>query len=191
MGLEGFSKTISIQIFGNPLIQVGDVVNLSYNLNGISQQNYIVHSVSQEFNEGLSTTLVLNRLYQTITSSEATTYPFQVTTSSFLDESGYLLSYTTDGTTPTDTIVVSTGPTPATGTLAKGLYTYDLYVTVEPGTTPPLESNYTVSVTGGTLSAFFPESQSMGAGNPSGWFAPGRGTYAFTATGGTLEVSIL
>ena len=191
MGLEGFSKDVSIQIFGNPLIQVGDVVNLSYNLNGISQQNYIVRSVSQEFSEGLSTTLVLNRLYQTITVQPETSYTFEVTVNSTIDEAGYLLEYTEDGVNPTNTFVIGTGPTPSTGTLAKGLYTYDLYVTVEPTTTPPLESNYTVSVTGGTLSAFFPESDSMGAGNPPGFFMPGRGTYAFTATGGLMEISIL
>ena len=191
MGLEGFSKSISIQIFGNPLIQVGDVVNLSYNLNGISQQNYIVQSVSQEFNEGLSTSLVLNRLYQTIVPQPEPGYSFEVTVSPSIDEAAYMLSYTEDGVNPTDTIVVSTGPTPSTGTLEKGLYTYDLYVIVEPTTTPPLQSNYTVTVTGGTLSAFFPESQSMGSGNPSGWFDAGRGAYAFTATGGPMEISIL
>ena len=62
MGLEGFSKTVSVNIFGNPLIQVGDIVNLSYNLNGISNQKYLVHAVSQDFSDGLATTLSLKRL---------------------------------------------------------------------------------------------------------------------------------
>jgi hypothetical protein len=62
MGLEGFSKNVSLSIFGNPLIQVGDVVRLSYNLNGIYQQRYLVHSVSQSFTDGLETSLQLKRI---------------------------------------------------------------------------------------------------------------------------------
>ena len=63
MGINGFSIDTSLNIFGNPLIQVGDVVTLSYNLNGINQQKHIVTSVSHSFNQGLTTTLRLNRLY--------------------------------------------------------------------------------------------------------------------------------
>ena len=61
-GLEGFSKDVSLEIFGNPLIQVGDVITLTYALNGINQQKYIVHSVSQSFQQGLSTKLMLNKI---------------------------------------------------------------------------------------------------------------------------------
>ena len=64
MGLEGFSKSVELGIFGNPLIQVGDVVTLSYSLNGISQQKYLVHSVSNDFNQGLSTSLGLKRIQE-------------------------------------------------------------------------------------------------------------------------------
>ena len=64
MGIEGFSKSISLNIFGNPLIQVGDVVTLSYSLNGISQQKYFVHSVSQSFGQGLETSLILKRIQE-------------------------------------------------------------------------------------------------------------------------------
>lgn len=64
LGLEGFSKDISLNIFGNPLIQVGDVVTLSYSLNGISNQKCIVHSVSHSFENGLTTSLVLNRIQE-------------------------------------------------------------------------------------------------------------------------------
>lgn len=63
-GLEGFSKDVSLEIFGNPLIQVGDILTLSYSLNGISQQKYVVHSVSQSFSKGLSTSLTLNRIQE-------------------------------------------------------------------------------------------------------------------------------
>lgn len=64
MGIEGFSKSVSLSIFGNPLIQVGDVVTLSYSLNGISQQKYFVHSVSHTFNQGLETTLGMKRIQE-------------------------------------------------------------------------------------------------------------------------------
>jgi hypothetical protein len=64
MGLEGFSKEVSLNIFGNPLIQVGDIVTLSYSLNGISQQRYLVSSVSHTFNQGLATSLRLKRIQE-------------------------------------------------------------------------------------------------------------------------------
>jgi hypothetical protein len=60
--IDGFSRTVSIKIFGNPLIQVGDVVTLSYYLKGLSEQKYVVHSVSNVFESGLSTSLVLKKL---------------------------------------------------------------------------------------------------------------------------------
>ena len=61
-GLDGFSRDVSLEVFGNPLIQVGDVITLTYTLVGINQQQYLVHSVSQSFSSGLSTKLVLNRI---------------------------------------------------------------------------------------------------------------------------------
>ena len=60
--LDNFSKDVSLEIFGNPLIEIGDVVQLTYPLLGINQQKYIVHSVSNSYNNGLSTRLVLNML---------------------------------------------------------------------------------------------------------------------------------
>ena len=56
-GINGFSKEVSLRIFGNPLIQIGDVVSLSYTLKGISNQNYLVRGISQSFDQGLSTEL--------------------------------------------------------------------------------------------------------------------------------------
>jgi hypothetical protein len=63
MGVEGFSKSVTLSIFGNPLIQVGDIVTLSYSLNGISNQKYFVTGVSHSFDQGLSTNITLNRIY--------------------------------------------------------------------------------------------------------------------------------
>jgi hypothetical protein len=63
-GIDIFSQDVSIDIFGNPLIQVGDVVELSYDLAGLKEQKYMVHSVSHSFNDGLSTKLVLNIIDQ-------------------------------------------------------------------------------------------------------------------------------
>jgi hypothetical protein len=61
-GIDGFSNDVSLQIFGNPLIQVGDVVDLSYSLKGINHTYYLVQSVQQSFKDGLETTLVLNKV---------------------------------------------------------------------------------------------------------------------------------
>jgi len=61
-GLDNFSKDVSLQIFGNPLIQVGDVVQVSYTYPGLNQQKYLVHSVSHDFADGLSTSLTLKML---------------------------------------------------------------------------------------------------------------------------------
>lgn len=63
-GIDIFSQDVAVDIFGNPLIQVGDVVELSYNLSGLNQQKYMVHSVSNTFDNGLSTRLVLNIIDQ-------------------------------------------------------------------------------------------------------------------------------
>jgi hypothetical protein len=60
--IDGFSRNVNIDIFGNPLVQVGDIITLSYYLKGLSQQKYLVHSVGQSFQSGLVTTLSLKRL---------------------------------------------------------------------------------------------------------------------------------
>lgn len=61
-GIDNFSKDVTLTIFGNPMIEVGDVIQLSYNLMGINQQKYIVHGVSHTYNNGLVTKLTLNML---------------------------------------------------------------------------------------------------------------------------------
>jgi len=59
---DNFSKDVSLNIFGNPLIQVGDIVNLTYPLMGLKDQKYFVSSISHDFNNGLGTKLGLNML---------------------------------------------------------------------------------------------------------------------------------
>lgn len=60
--IDPFSKDVSLEIFGNPLIQVGDIINLDYDLKGIRQQKHLVKSVSHNFDSGLSTSLGLSPL---------------------------------------------------------------------------------------------------------------------------------
>jgi hypothetical protein len=60
--LNGFHKEISIQVFGNPLVQLGDFCKFTYTLKRIGTQKtayYFVKSISQTSNEGLTTHLVL------------------------------------------------------------------------------------------------------------------------------------
>jgi hypothetical protein len=61
-GIEGFSKTATLSIFGNPLVQVGDIISLTYSLKGINSQRYFVKAVSHSFNQGLETRLTLSRI---------------------------------------------------------------------------------------------------------------------------------
>jgi len=61
-GIDYFSKDISLDIFGNPLLQIGDKVKLTYPLAGINQQLYIVTSVSHDFDNGLGTKIGLNMI---------------------------------------------------------------------------------------------------------------------------------
>jgi hypothetical protein len=65
--LDGFSKDVSLSIYGNPLIQVGDVVTLTYSLAGLNQQKYVVHSISHSFSEGLDTKILLNMIDKGVT----------------------------------------------------------------------------------------------------------------------------
>jgi len=62
IGNDGFSKDTAVQIFGNPMVQVGDVITINYSLAGITGEKYLVHEVAHVFNKGLKTTLTLNSL---------------------------------------------------------------------------------------------------------------------------------
>ena len=59
---DAFSKDISIEIFGNPLIQVGDILRVTYTLKNIQSILFFVKSVEQNFDTGLKTTVVLNQI---------------------------------------------------------------------------------------------------------------------------------
>ena len=58
--IDGFSKDTSIKIFGNPLIQVGDIIRITYKLVGLNQRKFVVQAVKHTFNQGLETELILN-----------------------------------------------------------------------------------------------------------------------------------
>ena len=58
--IDGFSRDTSLKVFGNPLIQLGDIISITYKLAGINQMLFVVQSVKHTFNNGLQTDLVLN-----------------------------------------------------------------------------------------------------------------------------------
>lgn len=60
--IDNFSKDVSLSVYGNPLIEIGDIVLVDYPLLGVNQQKYVVHSVQNSFNNGLSTKLNLNMI---------------------------------------------------------------------------------------------------------------------------------
>jgi hypothetical protein len=59
---DAFSKDITLQLFGNPLIQVGDIISLDHKVKNIVGLTFFVQSVKQDFNQGLMTTLVVNQI---------------------------------------------------------------------------------------------------------------------------------
>ena len=60
--IDGFSVDTNLKIFGNPLIQLGDVVSVTYKLAGINSKLFVVQSVKHSFSSGLETELVLNSI---------------------------------------------------------------------------------------------------------------------------------
>ena len=57
-------EELEVEIFGNPFLQLGDVVSVDYPLRSITYQNnkYFVFSISNSFDTGLNTTLTLRRV---------------------------------------------------------------------------------------------------------------------------------
>lgn len=63
------TKSVSVKIFGNPLIQLGDIVKFNFFTNKIqsgSDDFYIVSKIQQEYSDGLSTSLTLKPLTQSV-----------------------------------------------------------------------------------------------------------------------------
>ena len=60
--LDGFTRDTTISIYGNPLYEIGDIVTINYGLKNIVNQKYFVQGITQNFDTGLTTTLVLNQI---------------------------------------------------------------------------------------------------------------------------------
>jgi hypothetical protein len=77
LGADPFSKDISVEVFGNPLIQIGDVVNMTYSLKNISGITFVVTGVTQSFGNGLTTKITMNQItYNGVTKANlAINYP--------------------------------------------------------------------------------------------------------------------
>lgn len=61
-------KSIDVKIFGNPLIQIGDIVKFNFYSGKVissPDEYYVVTRISHEFSQGLSTTLTIRPLTQT------------------------------------------------------------------------------------------------------------------------------
>jgi hypothetical protein len=58
--IDGFSRDTSLNIFGMPILQLGDIITLTYPLTGVNAQQYVVQSIKHSFKNGLTTSLVLN-----------------------------------------------------------------------------------------------------------------------------------
>ena len=58
--IDGFSKDTVIKVFGNPVIQLGDIITVNYSLLGLSNRTFVVQGIKHTFKEGLETDLTLN-----------------------------------------------------------------------------------------------------------------------------------
>lgn len=54
---------VSVQVFGNPLVQLGDLVTMNYPAKGLypATHKYYIVSIKNDFNDGLDTNLILRR----------------------------------------------------------------------------------------------------------------------------------
>lgn len=56
-------KIVNLEIFGNPLLSVGDIITIKYTYNGFDgTQKFIITNVSHSYDQGLSTTIVCRTL---------------------------------------------------------------------------------------------------------------------------------
>lgn len=57
-------QSINMEIFGNPVIEVGDIVTVNYPKNDLNgTQKFLVTNVNSNFDEGLSTTITARSIY--------------------------------------------------------------------------------------------------------------------------------
>jgi hypothetical protein len=113
---DAFSKDISVKIFGNPLIQVGDIITLSYSLKNIKNLTYFVNSVTQTFNQGLQTTLVMNQISYSGSSSIYSPDPNYPTLSAVQASSSALVITPNIGSTAGGDLINISGGTGWSGT---------------------------------------------------------------------------
>jgi hypothetical protein len=60
------ADTVDVKVFGNPLIRVGDVVNITYAPKGISNVKFVVLTCSQSWDDGLETTITCRKCPQQV-----------------------------------------------------------------------------------------------------------------------------
>jgi hypothetical protein len=60
--IDGFSRDTQVSIYGNPLFEIGDVVQINYSLKNIISKKYFVQGIQQTFDQGLKTILTLNEI---------------------------------------------------------------------------------------------------------------------------------
>lgn len=145
----------------------------------------------------------INGLGTWSTSSATCTIPnpntsaFTFVISGLENVSGAGLNYSIDGTNPEEVFIVQVNA-PQSGSLSKGLFTHDLYLSLPAGT----GNGYSFSVNGTPITSagytFFSNASSMGVGHPvirqeNLFFYEFAETYAFNITTGnsiTIAISI-
>ncbi len=56
-------KIINLEVFGNPLLSIGDIITVSYPYNGLtSSDKFVITNINHEFGEGLRTTITARTL---------------------------------------------------------------------------------------------------------------------------------
>lgn len=102
-----------------------------------------------------------------------------------------VFDYSTDGITAIQYPVFAVTAA-ETGTLSKGKYLHDLYITLKKGAA---QRTFTINGIAANASAYFADSLNMGANNPTpasvGFFFSGSETYAFDIPQGSTSLSVI
>ena len=57
-------RVVDLQVFGNPLISVGDIITIKYPNNDLDgTQKFVVSSVNNSFSDGLETSITARSIY--------------------------------------------------------------------------------------------------------------------------------